>query len=655
MARVLLVQPPHRDTFGYSMPPLGPLHLGASARAAGHEADFLDLALLIRRGDLPSGPDLLDRCADAILERGPDVLGLTSMLSSLPAALLLAEKVRKRRPGLPVVLGGQGPETVEEEVIERYPSVDVVAVGEADRTLTDLLDVWDCPEAWGAVPGVVVRAGPRHGGGLDAHGLPTGPALRTEARPLVADLDEVCSPAWDLAESPRAYAEAAGEEAALFPIDLGRGCSHACSFCTTPVFWGRRARHLSAARAADELDRLAALGDIDCVYVTHDLFTFDRQRVLEICAEKQRRGNRLAWECRTRLDLVDEDLLATMAAAGCRRILYGVESIVPRQLLAMAKGGRQQGMDEDAVIAVLESAQRAGVASIVGTMTGLPGETRAELDRNLAFMARAARIDGVSLSMHWWNVTPGNGRAAEVPGGVHLVPGVSADLVRGFDIPAGQTDPETADLIAADETVFGAFRVHLPLDEHGRPADPTTLYRRSRNAHLLLEVFPRTFAHVARTGSIADTLDTFLRHACALDLPGAGNTDLAEPSVLTREGAVTRFAAWCTDTDADLALLARYEARLASTATTSLERFPADPRSLFAEGTGDTTDLTTPTPTPTDILFVRRGDSVQATALSPFLADVAEGLDGDELRRRWPDADDDTLRDAHALLQRLAT
>ena len=28
MLRVLLVQPPHRDTFGYSMPPLGPLHLG---------------------------------------------------------------------------------------------------------------------------------------------------------------------------------------------------------------------------------------------------------------------------------------------------------------------------------------------------------------------------------------------------------------------------------------------------------------------------------------------------------------------------------------------------------------------------------------------------------------------------------------------------
>ena len=648
MARVLLVQPPHRDTFGYSMPPLGPLHLGAAARQAGHDVQFLDLALAVRRGDLAAGAELLDRCADELLAREPDVLGLTSMLSSLPAALLLARNVKTRRPDLPVLLGGQGPETVEEEVIERYPSVDVVAVGEADRTLTELLEVWDAPEAWSGVPGVVVRAGPRHGGGLDAHGLPTGPALRSPPRALLADLDEVCTPAWDLAEPPRAYAEAAGEEAALFPIDLGRGCSHACSFCTTPVFWGRRARHLSPARAVDELDRLAALGDIDCVYVTHDLFTFDRQRVLEICAEKQRRGNQLAWECRTRLDLVDEELLATMAEAGCRRILYGVESIVPRQLAAMDKGGRQQGMDAEAVLSVLEVAQRAGVASIVGTMTGLPGETRAELESNLAFMARAAQIDGVSLSMHWWNVTPGNGRAAEVPGDVRLVPGVSADLVRGYDIPAGETDPETAALIAEDETVFGAFRVHLPPDEHGGEANPSALYRRSRNAHLLIEVFPRTFERVGRTGSIADTLDDFLVRACALELPGAEPADLAEPSVLTRAGAVRLFAAWCESVDANVALLARYEAGLATTETTALHRFPDDPRALF-------TDRTASEPAPTDILFVRRGDSVQATALSPFLADVAEGLDDDELRRRWPGTDPDSLADAHNLLHRLAT
>lgn len=613
MTRVVLLQPPHRDTFGYSMPPLGILHAGAAARARGHEVAFLDLALLVRRGELPAatpaqGDTLIARCAQRVLALQPEVLGIGAMISSMPAALALAAELRRRAPQVPILIGGQGPEAVEEPLIARHAALDAVCVGEGDYTLADALDAWDAADGstrdgralWGEVAGLVVR---------DARGAPH----RTPPRALLTPLDAVPSPAWDLAESPLAYAQAAGETQALFPIDLGRGCSFACSFCTTPIFWGRTARHLSPGRAVDELDRLASLGDVGCAYVTHDLYTFDRASVLAMCAEKTRRGNTLPWECRTRIDLVDEELLAAMGAAGCRRILYGVESESPAMLAAMHKGGRAASTD---VRAVLAAAARAGVASIVGTMAGVPGESAADVEANLRLMAQAATIDGVSLSLHWFNVTPGNGRAPEVAEHaargdgtpLQLVPGLSADLVRGHDLPVGHVAPEQAALIAEDAEVFAAFRVSAPAW-----TTPAALHRLTRNSHLLLEALPRTIRALALDARTS-LLDVLTRFLAELDTTAAP-ADWAEPDVLHRARGVALLAAHARRVGGPLlGALAEYEQALL--ATESERRLPLahDPRPLLAAVSTNTWPPS-PAPPPVTLLLRRRGDRVSAAVL----------------------------------------
>jgi len=679
--RVVLVQPPHRDTFGYSMPPLGLLHTGAVALARGHDVAVLDLALLARRGELTADATLAERCADAILGAGPDALGVGAMLSAMPAALDLLARVRARAPGLPIVLGGQGPETIEEHVLARHPALDAVAVGEADETLADWLDALAAAPtpragvpASASVPGLVVR-------GRD------GRPRRTPPRPLLAPLDRVAPPAWDLAEPPGAYARAAGEAAALFPIDLGRGCGYRCSFCTTPVFWGRSARHLSAARAADELDRLAALGDVERAYVTHDLFTFDRDAVLAICAEKRRRGNALPWECRTRIDLVDRELLEAMAGAGCERILYGVESAVPAVLARVDKGGRARRTD---VLETLRVASDVGVASIVGTMAGVPGETLDDVEANLELMARAAVLDGTSLSLHWFNVTPGNGRAAEVGDALRLVPGVCADLVRGHDLPVGFVPEPQRRLVEQDARTFAAFRVFV---EGG--VTPHAQYALTRNAHVLLEVFPRTLRALARASgsTLRATLLAFLGEVLGTHGPrppasrargsaprpaaASGPAEPTSPSVLlsreddalaraladvrwplpwseafvlAREHAVRHLGAWARARGDSLATsLAYYEEALFGTEEPQVQTFPADPLALVrAMDTGSWPPLEPPGERA--VLFVREGDLVRSFALSDFLADVADGHDDATLAALWPDVAAPTLARARARL-----
>jgi len=670
--RVLLVQPPHRDTFGYSMPPLGPLHLAATARRRGHEPLFLDLALLLRRGELcATDPELMPRCAERVLQARPQAVGITSMVSSLPAALHLAACVRRRAPDVPLILGGQGPEQIEHLVLARHPAVDAVAVGEADESFSDWLDVLQRGGDPASVPGLVLRRGCE--------------PLRTPARPPLADLNRVDSPAWDLAESPAAYAAAAGGGEALFPIDLGRGCTFVCSFCTTPIFWGRQARQLSPARAADEFDRLAALEGIDCAYVTHDLFTADRTNVLAICAEKRARGNTLAWECRTRLDLVDEQLLTALAHADCRRILYGVESDSPRVLELVNKGGRAATLD---VRGRLAMASRVGMASIVGVMAGVPGESAADVEANLTLMAQLAVIDGVSLSLHWFNVLPGNGQAGALGESLVLRPGVHADLVRGHDLTPGQVPPEQAQMIADDPELFVAFRVFA------QPwAEPEALHLLTRNAHLLLEVLPRSLralAH-ARGETLLSTLLSFLvpawRQATAPSLqtrpdassspsqhvqPRASDAQAAcmaplladerrqhgepfvEPRVLDRAAGVRLAAAWArAHDDEQVNALVSYERALFETERTQLLRLPRDPVPLVRSMDANAWPPDASPPRPRAVLFVRRGDAVRAHGLSALLADVFECSSDSDLAGRRPELSPSTREQARRLLEQL--
>jgi radical SAM superfamily enzyme YgiQ (UPF0313 family) len=645
MVRVVLAQPPHRDTFGYSMPPVGLLHAAAGARARGHDVAWLDLPLLLRRGELPArtaaeADALAGACAERLLSLEPEALGLGAMLSSVPAALHLAAELRRRAPRVPLILGGQGAECVEEAIVARHAAVDAVAVGEADLTLADWLDALadenaaahgprkpgsDAPPAAHRVPGLVIRR----------YGRP----VRTAPRPLLraadGSLDAVPPPAWDLVEPPAAYAAAAGQDAAMWPIDLGRGCTYACSFCTTPVFWGRTARHLSPVRAVDELDRLAALG-AGSAYVTHDLFTFDRGSVLAICAEKRRRGNVLPWECRTRLDLVDEELLAAMAAAGCTRILFGVESDRAAVLRRVNKGGRAESLDVRAALRVVE---RAGIAAILGTMAGVPGETAEDLDANLRLMAECATGRGVSLSLHWFNVTPGNGRAAEAGAEsaplAHL-PGLFADLVRGHDVPAGHVPAAERALIDTDAEIFAGFRVFAPAH-----ATPRELFLLTRHAHVIIEALPRTLRALAtETGRpLAKLLVSMVEDGLSVSTPA--NRD--EPLVLSRVAAVRAAGSFARRTGSSLvATLAQYEETLHGVVEPRLDRFAHDPRTLVAAADagawppGEAGE-------PVETLFVRRGDAVRTYVVAPFVADVAAGLEHEALAARWPGLDRDTL------------
>ncbi|MDA0948487.1 MAG: cobalamin-dependent protein, partial [Planctomycetota bacterium] len=233
--RVLLASAPHADTFGYSMPPPGLLRLGGALERAGHEAVLEDLAFRQASGALREDDALCSDAAELLLSHGPvDLLGLSVMGATLPAALRIAEHYAAARPQTPILIGGPGTTGTDRLLLERFPQVTAVVRGEGEVTLLRVLDRLAAGRTLAGVAGVTHRAGTE--------------VQREEDREALRDLNDLPAPAWHLVPPLSAYKAVTGEAEGLVPVDSGRGCSYDCSFCTIGRYWGRRSRPLPAER-----------------------------------------------------------------------------------------------------------------------------------------------------------------------------------------------------------------------------------------------------------------------------------------------------------------------------------------------------------------------------------------------------------------------
>jgi radical SAM superfamily enzyme YgiQ (UPF0313 family) len=145
----------------------------------------------------------------------------------------------------------------------------------------------------------------------------------------INDLDSLPFPRWDLVStrlpkrgvSPLAARPVGGGLSVL----ASRSCPEFCTYCPHRILSSHRER--SVASIADELTLLCQQYARPYVIFRDPLFSEHRDRILALCDEIRSRGLELRWECETRLDRLDEDLLDAMKAAGLRAISFGVESV----------------------------------------------------------------------------------------------------------------------------------------------------------------------------------------------------------------------------------------------------------------------------------------------------------------------------------------
>ena len=154
------------------------------------------------------------------------------------------------------------------------------------------------------------------------------------------------------------------------------GCPYHCRFCVMGKL-GYKVRFTN--NVLDELEVLAGMGFRE-IYFNDQTFGALRKRTLALCEGMRERQLEFGWQAWTRVDLVDEQLIRIMGAAGCHTLLFGVETANEKTLREQNKG---YGLEQ--VWRAFSLCRRFGVRTMATFIIGLPGETEADILNTIRF------------------------------------------------------------------------------------------------------------------------------------------------------------------------------------------------------------------------------------------------------------------------------
>jgi radical SAM superfamily enzyme YgiQ (UPF0313 family) len=165
-----------------------------------------------------------------------------------------------------------------------------------------------------------------------------------------------------------------------------RGCPYTCTWCSHGVY-GESYRRRSPRLVADEIEWLLAAHRPDALWFADDVFTISHRWLFGLEDELRRRSLSLSYECITRADRMNEDVVRSLASTGCRRLWIGSESGSQRILDAMSRR-----VHVEQVQAMTHLAQRHGIQVGMFIMLGYSGETWEDVEATVRHV-RASRPD----------------------------------------------------------------------------------------------------------------------------------------------------------------------------------------------------------------------------------------------------------------------
>lgn len=290
--------------------PLGPLYLTRALEDAGFRVDFRDYQCV--DSDDPFDMQVF---LDFLRDPAP-VIGLSCMANLLPFTLLAIRALREAYPDRRIVLGGVGTKAVEEKILTRFPWVDVICRGEAERTGPELLRT------------LLDRRDPARVAGVSARGG-DGAVVHAPDRARITDLDAIPFPAFEKIDLPR-YAG--------YGMMTSRGCPYPCTFCSVAPVWNLESYSRGAGSIVDEMEFLHREAGVGLFLFQDEFFVSGKRQVMDFCRELASRSLDVHWKAFGRVNLVDEDMMRAMADCGCVELRFGIESGSDRVLQAIKKG-----------------------------------------------------------------------------------------------------------------------------------------------------------------------------------------------------------------------------------------------------------------------------------------------------------------------------
>ena len=331
--------------------PLGIAYLASVLKQEGYDIEVLDS---IAEGYTS------DDLRDFLLGKDYNIIGISTYTPDWHIVRKNMSLIRELLPASKIVVGGPHVNSMikiglGKDLFEESGCLDVAAYGEGEQTLLEITRAIAEKKAFDNISGILWK---------DDHG----DIHVNRQRELIKDINTIPFPALELLplskyqRTPSSY-----KKTPVRSILTARGCPYSCVFCDRGAF-GASVRKRAVDNVMREVDRLVIEFKAKELRIWDDVFTMDEKLTVQICNELKKYN--LIWSCNGRVNMINQNMLKAMKAAGCWSIDFGIESGNDRILKVINKRFTSSKASES-----IRMAKKAGIEVRAFFILGFPEET----------------------------------------------------------------------------------------------------------------------------------------------------------------------------------------------------------------------------------------------------------------------------------------
>ena len=290
-----------------------------------------------------------DQMMAEVQRQRPDAVFFGAMIAAAGGAATLnrfhaaMQKIKEVAPQTITIGGGLMYTAVPQKIMADNPQLDFAIVGvfaDNEYGLWELLEQLKKPAPdFSGVKGLAYRK--------------NGEIVLTPARPVIANLDELPMPAYDLFPMDKYYGYS------VIPnyneAVTSRGCEGACHFCYE--WWlvdQRNPRDFSSHRTkggrkvAEEMELLNKTYGVKALTFMDDDFNSDRQKMVDLVEALEEKKLDISWFMLSRAQnlIRDMDLVPRLRKVGLYQVLIGIDGGTDEEIAEARKGPMKVGVKE---------------------------------------------------------------------------------------------------------------------------------------------------------------------------------------------------------------------------------------------------------------------------------------------------------------------
>lgn len=337
--------------------PLGILYISAYLEAKGITNEVFDTTFSSKKA-----------FQEYLLREKPAIIGFYVNLMTKINVIESVRFVKENLPATKVILGG--PDVRYNSLNYLTHGADIIVYGEGEETMRELCEAIQESRSVDQIQGISF---------LRDHQL-----VETAEREKIKNLDELPVPnrgKINLQKYLDVWRTHHGKNA--MSVSTMRGCPYTCKWCSRAVY-GLSYRRRSPEKVVEELLAIKEQYNPDSLWFVDDVFTISHKWLSAFRDELTKHDLIIPYECITRADRMNEEVIKILKETGCFRVWIGSESGSQKVIDLM-----DRRVDVQQVREMIRLSKKEGIEAGTFIMLGYPGETEEDIEETIVHLKEA--------------------------------------------------------------------------------------------------------------------------------------------------------------------------------------------------------------------------------------------------------------------------